>query len=112
MTRRSPCLRTVIRVSLVISLMWIAVPAKAEGPTIRERLASDPMFQRCVGWMLDGRQGAFLEDVCLADFDIPPPSVLLCAKQVRTGFLSRRDREGCAMLFDEQAKRARAGFLR
>jgi len=72
----------------------------------------DPVFRRCVTWMLGGGRGALLENVCLDDYGIPPPSIFTCATKVRTGFLSSNDREACAILFEEQTKKVRAGYIR
>jgi len=77
-----------------------------------ERSFDDPMFRRCVTWMLDGQRGALIENICLDEYDLPPPSLFICARKVRTGFPSASDREGCAIVFDEEAKKARAGFIR
>ena len=72
----------------------------------------DPMFRRCLTWMLDGQRGARLDSICLDEYELPAPSVFLCARKVQTGFLSITDREVCAIVFEEQVKRVRAGFLR
>ena len=72
----------------------------------------DPMFQRCVTWMLDGQRGAGLDRICLDEYEIPPPSLFLYARRVQTGFLSPTDREACAIVFEEEVKKIRAGFLR
>ena len=104
--------------SLLGLSLWVSVAAfgaastDGRAQTVRERLTADPMFQRCLGWMLDGNQGAFIQDVCLADFDIPPPSLFLCARKVATGFHSWSDQEGCAIVFEEQAKKVREGFVK
>jgi hypothetical protein len=72
----------------------------------------DPLFRKCVSWMLDGNRGALIENLCIADYSIPPPSLFICARKVLAGFESDADRAGCAVLFEEQAKRARAGWVR
>jgi hypothetical protein len=72
----------------------------------------DPMFQRCVTWMLDGKRGAGLDHICLDEYEIPPPSLFLCARRVETGFLSPTDREACAIVFEEEVKKVRAGFVK
>jgi len=84
--------------------------ASAAAP--REQSFDDPMFRRCVTWMLDGQGGALIDNICLDEYEIPPPSLFICARKIRTGFLSATDREGCAIVFDEQAKKTRAGFIR
>lgn len=87
-----------------------AVGGPAAAP--RDAMFDDPMFRRCVSWMLDGYKGALIQNVCLDEYDIPPPSLFLCARKIRTGFVSSNDREGCALVFEDQAKQIRAGFLR
>jgi hypothetical protein len=72
----------------------------------------DPMFRRCLTWILDGQRGARLDRICLDEYELPAPSVFLCARKVQTGFLSFTDREVCAIVFEEQVKKVRAGFLR
>ena len=78
----------------------------------REALFDDPMFRRCVTWMLNGEGGALIDNICLDEYEIPPPSLFLCARKVETGFLSPTDREGCAIIFEEQAKKVRAGYVK
>ena len=77
-----------------------------------EQSFDDPMFRRCVTWMLDGQRGALIENICVDEYDLPSPSLFICARKVRTGFLSASEREGCAIVFDEEAKKVRAGFIR
>lgn len=72
----------------------------------------DPMFRRCVSWMLDGQRGAGIDRICLDEYDIPSPSLFLCAQKVETGFLSPTDREACAIVYEEQVKKVRAGFVK
>ena len=72
----------------------------------------DPLFRRCIDWMMNGYGGALIGNLCLDDYELPPPSLFLCARKVRTGFASTADQEGCAILFDEQAKKVRAGYVK
>ena len=72
----------------------------------------DPMLRRCVYWLLTGTRGALIEPLCVDEYEIPPPSLFLCARKVKTGFLSQTDLEGCAIVFDEEAKRVRSGYVR
>jgi len=88
------------------------VSSAAEAQTIIERLQKDPMFQRCIEWMLDGKRGAFIQEICLLDYAIPPPSIFICARKIATAYDSPFEREGCAILFEEQAKKARATYAR
>jgi hypothetical protein len=100
-----------MRILLWSTLLLIGLPAlSAVAP--REHSFDDPMFRRCVRWMLDGQQGAGLDGICLDEYEIPPPSLFLCARKVQTGFPSSADREICAIVYEEQAKKVRAGFVR
>ena len=83
------------------------------GPAVpAEPAFDDPLFRKCVSWMLDGNRGALIENLCIADYSIPPPSLFICARKVLAGFESAADRDGCAFLFEEQARRARAGRVK
>src|SRR4030095_14541215 len=77
-----------------------------------EQSFDDPMFRRCVTWMLDGQRGALIDNICLSEYEIPPPSLFLCARKVQTGFVSSTDREVCAIIYEEQVKKVRAGFVK
>jgi hypothetical protein len=79
---------------------------------IRDQTFDDPLFRRCITWMLEGYRGALLQNVCMDEFDLPQPSIFLCARKIRTGFSSETDREGCAIVFEEEAKKVRAGYIR
>jgi hypothetical protein len=72
----------------------------------------DPLFQRCITWMLDGYRGALLQNVCMDEFELPQPSLFLCARKIRTGFASETDREACAIIFEEEAKKVRDGYVK
>lgn len=72
----------------------------------------DALFRRCISWMLNGEGGALIDNLCTADYSIPPPSLFICARKVLAGFESDADRAGCALLFEEQARRARAGRVK
>lgn len=87
--------------------------ALPEGHTApREYAFDNPFFQRCLTWMLEGTGGALIENVCIDQYDLPPPSLFICARKVRTGFQSNNDQEGCAILFEEQARKVRAGYIK
>ena len=72
----------------------------------------DPMFRRCVSWLLTGERGALIGNICISDYNLPSPSMFLCARKVQTGFLSKTDQEACAILLEEETKKVRAGFVR
>lgn len=68
----------------------------------------DPLFRRCVTWLLEGQGGAMIENLCIDRFAMPSPSLFQCARKVMTGFTSDNDQAVCAVIFDEQARRTRA----
>jgi hypothetical protein len=82
----------------------------AAGPD--EQLFDNPMFRRCVSWMLSGERGALIQDLCLDQYEMPPPSLFLCARKVQTGFTSATDQEACAIVYEEETKKVRAGYVR
>ncbi len=83
----------------LVVLSGIAHPVHAEEPPF-----DDQLFRRCVGWMLSGKGGAMIENMCIAEYSIPAPSL--------AGFDTELEREVCATVFDEQAKRARGARIR
>ena len=72
----------------------------------------EPLFRRCINWMLDGTGGALIDNLCVEYYSLPPPSLFLCARKVMTGFKSQSDQEGCAILFEEEARKVRAGYVK
>jgi hypothetical protein len=99
-----------MRVLIASALHAVSLSSACAGES-PPRSFDDPMFRRCLSWMLDGQRGAMIDRICLDEYDIPPPSIFLCARKVQTGFQSPNDREVCAILFEEQVKKIRAGFL-
>ena len=97
---------------LTLSTLFILGLSGTSAADTREQSFDDPMFRRCVSWMLDGQRGAMIDNICLDEYEIPPPSLFLCARKVQTGFLSPTDREVCAIVFEEQVKKVRSGFIR
>ena len=98
---------------LMLSMLFVlGLSGGASAGDPREQSFDDPMFRRCVTWMLDGQRGAMIDNICLDEYEIPPPSLFLCARKVQTGFLSSTDREVCAIVFEEQVKKVRAGFIK
>jgi len=98
-----------LMLSTLFIILGLSSASAAESP---EQSFDDPMFRRCVSWMLDGQRGAMIDNICLDEYEIPPPSLFLCARKVQTGFLSSTDREVCAIVFEEQVKKVRSGFIR
>jgi len=78
----------------------------------RYELFKDELFQQCINWMLDGTGGSMIDNRCNSEFGIPPPSLFMCARKVMIGFSSAIDQEGCALIFEEQARKARAGYVK
>jgi len=73
---------------------------------------ADRGLRHCLYWLLTGTRGALIEPLCLSEYEIPPPSLFLCARKVQTGFQSQKDLETCAVVFDEQAKKVRSGYVK
>ena len=101
-----------IPAAIVLAASAALWAASTPGAAMRDQIFDDPLFRRCISWMMDGYRGAMLQNVCLDEFELPPPSLFLCARKIHTGFASNSDREGCAIVFEEEAKRARAGYLK
>jgi hypothetical protein len=98
------------RIAVVIALAYAAALPAAAAP--KDERFEDPTFQRCLVWMLDGYRGALLQNVCMDEYELPQPSLFLCARKLRTGFASENDREACAILFEEEAKKVRKGYIK
>ena len=103
----------------MIRMKFLALPAIFAGGLLGGAQAApaeppfdDPLFRRCVSWLLDGNQGALIDNLCLAEYSLPSPSLFLCARRALEGFSSEADREGCAVLFEEQARKIRSGFVK
>lgn len=104
-----------MRNATILALALAAVVATAEPAThaaTNQQLFDDPLFRRCISWLLDGNSGALIENLCVEDYSLPAPSLFLCARRVMTGFKSESDQEGCAVLFEEQARKVRAGYVK
>jgi hypothetical protein len=91
---------------LLLGMLGEIRTASAEPPF------DDPLFRRCISWLLDGNEGALIDNLCLDDYSLPSPSLFLCARRALDGFSSEVDREGCAVLFEEQARKTRSGFVK
>lgn len=100
------------RLGLSFCALVVAGMSGAVAADRRAALFDDPLFRRCINWMLDGSGGALIENLCIDDFAIPPPSIFSCARKVMTGFQSAADQEGCALIFEEQAKKVRSGYIK
>ncbi|MEI8146713.1 MAG: hypothetical protein WCH83_14735 [Alphaproteobacteria bacterium] len=100
-------MRIMLAAGLVLAGVTLAPAQKADEPPFE---SSD--FRRCIAWMLNGTRGALLQNQCMEHFDLPQPSLFLYASKIRMGFASDRDRKVCAILFEEEVKKIRAGFIR
>jgi hypothetical protein len=98
--------------TFILPMLFVLGLSSAGAAEQPQQSFDDPMFRRCLTWMLDGQRGARLDRICLDEYEIPAPSLFLCARKVQAGFLSSADREVCAIIFEEQVKKVRAGFLR
>jgi hypothetical protein len=100
------------RMSGIFAVLLCACALPESNAAPREYAFDNPFFQRCVTWLLDGTGGAMIGNLCIDQYDMPPPSLFICARKVRTGFQSASDQEGCAVLFEEQARKVRAGYVK
>ena len=100
-----------MRILILTPLLLLALPEMSTARA-NEDLFDNPMFRRCVSWMLSGERGALIQDLCLDQYEIPPPSLFLCARKVQTGFTSATDQEACAIVYEEETKKVRAGYVR
>jgi len=95
-----------------IVLALLAAPAVPHPARAAEPAFDDLLFRQCISWMLDGQRGALIDNRCIDEYAIPPPSLFICARKVLAGFDTENERAGCALIFDEQARRARAGYVK
>jgi hypothetical protein len=99
-------------VLLLLPALVLLSASSTTSATPGESPFDDPLFRRCINWMLSGNGGALIDNLCLEHYSLPPPSLFLCARRVMTGFKSQADQEGCAILFEEEAKKVRAGYVK
>jgi hypothetical protein len=110
MSNRSSSRRRLLPVAVPAALLLCALPASDAAQ--RYDLFKDQLFQQCINWMLDGSGGSMIDNRCSSEFGIPPPSIFMCARKVMIGFSSANDQEGCAIIFEEQARKVRAGYVK
>ena len=101
-------------ISAAIALAACAAlwPASTPGAAGRDQPFDDPLFRRCISWMMDGYRGAMLQNVCLDEFELPPPSLFLCARKVRTGFASDAIARAAPSCSRRKPRGARAGYVK
>ena len=98
--------------SLLLAVLVLFCLCAKPSAAITEKTFEDPLFRRCIIWMMDGYRGAFLQVPCMDEYDLPQPSLFLCARKIRQGFADATDREACALIFEEEAKAVRAGYIK
>ena len=101
-------MKSALVVLLLCSAGAAAVPVYAAG----EPPFDDPMFRRCVTWLMTGERGALIDNVCLDEYDLPSPAMFICARKVRMGFKSKTDQEACAIILEEEIKKVKAGYVK
>ena len=107
-----PKCRRLMHRSLLLLPLLLLPPALPESPAAAAAPFDDPLFQRCVHWLLEGSGGALIDNLCTDQYGFPPPSLFICARKVTTGFQSAGDQEGCALLFEDQTRKIRAGYVK
>lgn len=100
------------RATFALAAFVLGCCALAAGPAVpQDHSFDDPLFRRCVDWMMTGYRGALIDNLCLDNYGLPPPSLFICARKISRGFSSPNDRESCALIFDEQARQSRSGYI-
>jgi len=99
----------VLAAALLVASAWAAAGSAraAEQPNF-----DDPMFRRCVSWLMTGEKGALIDNVCLDEFDLPSPAMFICARKVRMGFASKTDQDACVIILEEEIKKVRGGYVK
>ncbi len=100
-----------IRLATLVFLAGAALIGPVAAASASE-IFDDPLFRRCYLWLTEGKGGALIDNLCIDLYSIPPPTLFLCARKIQDGFLSDIDRKSCALVFDEYARKTRAGHLR
>ena len=111
-TEKMPVSRRWSAILLSLPTLVLLAASSATGAAPPGAPFDDPLFRRCINWMLDGTGGGLIDNLCLEYYALPPPSLFQCARKVTTGFLSPNDQEVCAVLFEEQARKVRAGYVK
>ena len=96
----------------LLLLLFLPVTAQGQVQPPRYERFDDPLFRKCISWLLDGEQGGLLGNLCVDNFALPSPSQFICSRKILAGFDSVADRDGCVIIFEEQARKARAGYVR
>jgi hypothetical protein len=100
------------RTTLALMTIAAALTILPGGPAVpQDQSFDDPLFRRCVDWMMKGYGGALIDNRCLDEYGLPPPSLFICARKISRGFSSQNDLETCAVIFDEQARKVRSGYI-
>jgi len=96
--------------SAALATLLLLVPAPAG--SVGDQPFEDGLFRRCIAWLLSGEGGGLIENLCIANYQLPTPSLFQCARKTLSGFGSETEREVCAVIFDEQARKVRSAPLR
>src|SRR5262245_7479114 len=96
---------------LVSTLLLVAGVFEANAGETESYSLDDPMFRRCLTWMLTGQRGAGIDNICLDEYGVPPPSLFRCAREIQAGFPSPTDRQVCIIIFEDEARKAANGFI-
>jgi hypothetical protein len=89
-----------------IALSASAIPASAQ------EMFDDELFRKCYRWLVEGKGGALIDNLCLDLYGIPPPTLFICARKIQDGFDSEGDRKGCAFVFEDYARQVKASRIR
>ena len=98
--------------ALAVLLLCSACCAAGPSFAAEEPPFDDPMFRRCVTWLMTGERGAFIDNLCLEEYDLPSPAMFICARKVRLGFKSKTDQQACAIILEEEIKKVKAGYVK
>jgi len=111
------------RLALVLSL--VAAPAFADVPTDAGEedvsrhaggMASESAYEArraaCTGWMLEAAYPSGLDETwCTAEFDLPSPFLIKCARAQRLGYESETQRQACRLMFLRAADNTGDGYI-
>ena len=101
-----------MRMPLVSFVMLASVLGATAAGATEQPPFDDPMFRRCVAWLMTGERGALIDNVCLEEFDLPSPAMFTCSRKVRTGFTSKTDQDACVIILEQEIKKVRAGYVK
>jgi len=68
--------------------------------------------QQCLSWLASGYPSGLEEISCRAEFDLPSPFLMLCARGLRVGFRDDTQRAACARFFAARSAEIADGYVR